>query len=204
MQYKVLFVDWDGTLCNSRFWDRWRGTDKYNVIQQVLFEDRKDLLYAWMIGSIPYASVIKYVEEQTGIPYDALKAELIFSASTMEFIDPEISKYVLALRKKGIKVVIATDNMDTFREYTIPSLHLYELFDEILVSDTIGALKTEFYEDGRSKFFDEYLHEHGLSKHEALLIDNSLDVKVVENVGIDFAYVHEDMSLANHLRRLLV
>lgn len=202
-QYKTIFIDWDGTLSNSRFWDRWIGTDKYNAIQKALFIDGLEYTHLWMTGFMSYDQVLNYVESKTGIPYDELKQELEYSARHMKFVDDEVVSLVQELRSHGARVVIATDNMDTFRLWTSPELKLEMLFDGILTSDTRAALKSEVNDDGTSKFFSHYLTQNSIARSESVLIDNSLDTKIVESFGIEFLHVNEASPLTRHLEDLL-
>lgn len=202
-QYKVIFIDWDGTLSNSRFWQRWIGTSEYDRIQQVLFGEDTEHTRLWMTGFMTYNQVLRHVESNTGIAYEELASELEYSARHMKYIDGTTIDLIQKLRKNGIKVVIATDNMETFRLWTVPELKLENLFDGILTSDTRGALKTEYSDNGTSKFFSHYLTQSDIHAGESVLIDNSLDIKIVENFGIDFLHVNESTSLVDHLKRLL-
>ena len=201
--YKVVFIDWDGTLSRSRFWDRWIGTDKYDHIQKALFTDGLEYIRLWMTGLMTYGQVLQYVELVTQIPYEELAAELEYSARHMKFIDNDAINLIQALRSSGVKVVIATDNMDTFRLWTVPELGLDHLFDGILTSDTNGALKSQSYDDGTSTFFTQYLSQNGIQPGESVLIDDSLDTNVVEGFGINFLHVNETSSLTEHLETLL-
>lgn len=202
-RYQVIFIDWDGTLSNSRFWHRWAGTERYELIQQVLFTEARDLLNDWMTGMVSSATVLKYVEDRTGIIYDELHKELQYSSEHMEFIDQRVIRLINELRNEGMKVVIATDNMDTFRRWTVPSLQLEHLVDGILVSDTQGALKSQVHPDGTSKFFHHYLSQNGFKSQDSVLIDNSLDAKVVKKFGMNFLHVNESSSLCDHLEKIL-
>ncbi len=83
------------------------------------------------------------------------------------------------------------------------TLHLEELFDGILTSDTAGAFKTDISTDGGSAFFHLYLSQQGLKRGEAVLIDDSEDVRVVESLGIDFLHVNESATLSDHLEAMI-
>lgn len=208
MQYKVLFIDWDGTLSRSRFWSRWRDNPddtRYASIQKVLFNDDNGsrLVNDWMRGLVTYAKVLHYVSDTTGISYDQLVSELRYSAENMEFIDADSVNVIQKLRNAGIKVVIATDNMDTFRHWTVPALGLESLFDGFIVSDTRGALKTDMHSDGTSIFFDHYLSQSMAAPHETVLIDDNLKTKIVEQLGMNFLHVNEAQPLSVHLDRIL-
>ncbi len=195
-------MDWDGTLSNSRFWDRWIGSDKYERIQTELFMNARGMLNEWMCGSISYRTVLKYLEDRTGIEYKELEDELRYSAEHMEFIDREVIDLIGKLRNSGIKIVVATDNMDTFNQWTVPALNLNALFDEVLVSDANEVLKAHIHNDGSSLFFGRYLRQNAIDPTETVLIDNSKDAEIVESFGMNFLYVDEEHSLTAHLKNL--
>ncbi len=205
MQYKVIFIDWDGTLSNSRFWDRWRDTPQYDLIQNTLFLSKEGRLVVndWMLGFRSYVTVLQYVSGVTGIAYDDLATELQYSAENMKFIDDKAIAMIQKLREKGAKVLLATDNMDTFRIWTVPALKLESLFDGILVSDTRGAMKSHLNPDGSSAFFHHYLSQNGLKPEETVLIDDNLSTKIVEQFGMNFLHVNEGADLAAHLGDVL-
>ncbi len=125
MTYKAIFVDWNGTLSHSRFWERWahdeKKRDDYKRIQHVLFEHPEGKLFIkeWMLGSKVTAHVLQYLHSKTNIPLAELESELRYSAENMDFSDPMVIDKVQILRNLGVKVVIATDNMDTFRLWTV-------------------------------------------------------------------------------------
>ena len=208
MAYNTIFIDWDGTLSKSRFWDRWKQDaklySKYALIQKFLFnsDDGKFIIRKWMRGGLSSVKVLQYLEGVTGIPYTELESELRYSSENMTFIDNTVIEKIQTLRAAGIKVVIATDNMDTFEHITVPSLRLTELFDGILVSSNRGALKNEVI-NGTNRFFDLYLHQKSLKEHDSVLIDDSIDTKVVESLGIDFLHVNASYDLSRHLDNIL-
>lgn len=209
MTYGVVFIDWDGTLSDSRFWERWRDSPDYNAkfrrLQTALFatEGGKALIVKWMLGRSTYDAVLRYASGITDIPYAELKAELRYSAETMQYRDKDLPDLIKALQSQDTKVVIATDNMDTFRKWTVPALGLDTVFDEILASDELGALKSQFDDDGNSKFFGRFLSTHRIGPHESVLIDNSRNNLVVGQCGIDFLHVSESVSASDHIRKLL-
>lgn len=203
MKYKVVFVDWDGTLSGSRFWSRWAGTPQYRQIQETLFHDGRNLLQDWMRGRTTYAAILRHIEDKTGISYKALEDELRYSAENMSYIDPGVIEQVQALRTQGVKVVIATDNMDTFHRWTVPALRLNMLFDDILTSDAQRALKIDLNSDGMSTFFSRYFLQSGIDPSEAILLDDSSDTRVVERIGMDFLHVTEVRPLSYHLAGIL-
>lgn len=205
MKHKILFIDWDGTLSNSRFWERWslssENIPKYELIQKVLFHDAQNLLHDWMCGWVPMVTVVEYVSRSTGIPYEELLDELRYSCENMKFIDVDVIDHVQKIRQKGMKVLIATDNMDTFRHWTMPALKINDYFDGTLISDTRGALKVQSHADGTSMFFNHFFTQNNIKPQESVLIDNSLNNKSVEKFGMNFLHVNEETPLTKHLSR---
>jgi FMN phosphatase YigB (HAD superfamily) len=209
MKYKTIFIDWHGTLSNSRFWDRWaKDIDKQHLHQQAqyaLFEDAEGLLILkdWMRGLRSVNNVISYLHEATGIPAAELEDELRYTSENMAFINHDVVDRIETLRSMGAKVLIASDNMDTFRLWTIPALGLEGLFDGILTSERRGALKSEVNEDGFSPFFSLYLRQNNIQPGEAVLIDDNQELKLVESLGIDFLHVNAVADLVHHLDDLI-
>ena len=107
------------------------------------------------------------------------------------------------IRENGIKVVLATDNMDTFERWTVPALELEPLFDGILTSVYCGALKSEIQGD-YSPFFDHYLKQNRVRPTEAILIDDSPIDEVVKAIGLGFRYVDHPSRLASLLGEFLI
>lgn len=210
MKYKTIFIDWNGTLSHSRFWDRWNNSqDEYRVyeqIQNVLFRDSegKLIIQDWMRGLRSVGDVLQYIHDRTGIPINKLENELRYSSENMKFIDSNILDKIQIIRANGSKVVIATDNMDVFRYWTVDSLKLNEFFDGILTSDTAGALKTDMDSDGSSPFFRLYLTQNELSAGDSVIIDDSEDTKMLKSIGIDFLHVNQTSSLNDHLDAIIL
>lgn len=205
MKYKAVFVDWNGTLSSSRFWTRWADKpdtqEWYALVQGALFDNIEGRLIIgdWMRGLRSVDNVMQYIHDVTSIPIIELENELRYSSEHMTIDDPSIIERLKILRDNGIKVVIATDNMDVFRRWTIDALQLEDIFDGILVSDTQGALKKEVDSNGMSPFFHLYLTQNQLKAGESVLVDDSEDSRIVESFGIDFLHVNESKTLVNQL-----
>jgi FMN phosphatase YigB (HAD superfamily) len=170
---KVIFFDWFKTLSSSLFFDV--DSIDFNVkksLQQTLFYDNNHLLEPWMRGQITYREIIKKISSANV----DLTESLIFQAfrdscSNMKLDDNKSLHLISKIRESGRKVVIATDNMDVFRLFTIPSLSLDSLFDDILSSHELGYLKQDT-ENGKLFFFDNYLRENQFRTSEAILLDD--------------------------------
>ena len=144
--YKAIFFDWNKTLSNSLFWEQLGDFNherhEWNEnISTYLFRDNKNLISDWMRGEIADKEIVNRISLQFGYSSDVLLEDLIDSCRNMKLVSDEVITLVQRLRQKGIRCVIATDNMDTFRKYTVPALELEKYFDDILVSSDSGVFK---------------------------------------------------------------
>ena len=163
----------------------------------------KTLLTQWMIGHKSFNDVVRYVADATDIRHTDLMKELKYSAEHMNFFDPDVITLIGDLRDKGVKVVIATDNMDTFSKWTVPALKLRSFFDDILVSDTLGVMKSSVDQNGTSLFFRDYLSEHAIDADRTVLIDDNLNTSILAQTGMDFMHVTMCEPLTTHLKQIL-
>ena len=198
MQPKVIFLDWDGTLSNSKFWENCTAPSlPPQVISRItnfLFSESPDLIVDWMKGFIPSSRIVAIVAGRFKVDARELQKELERSCRDMQFINPGIPDRIRKIRQRGTRVVIATDNMDTFENWTVPSLELDRIFDSILSSPTRGALKAEVQCD-HSPFFDLYLSQQGVDRTESVLVDDNISNMAVESIGMQFAHVTADSPL---------
>lgn len=188
---KVVFVDWYQTLSYSLFWEQLQDpyciNHKYfEVITKWLFVENQKLIEPWMRSETNMETVLLSMSNETSISYEYLFNELKQSCENMTICLPDIANIVYSLQAKGIKVVIATDNMDTFRTFTVPALKLDEMFDDILVSNEQGALKDQPEPKGEILFFDEFLDKNKMTYSDAILLDDSLDLsRKYKQLGFD-------------------
>jgi FMN phosphatase YigB (HAD superfamily) len=201
---KIVFVDWDGTLSNSRFWGHLitEDPDGYDKIQKSLFVGNSSLLHQWMRGFITVEHVIDHLSDITNLDPQHLFSNLEKSCRAMEFMHTETLEVIKEKRSQGMKVVIATDNMDTFSRWTVPSLQLHDHFDGILTSVARSALKGEVDKSGRSLFFQHFLNQNGVRPNQSLLIDNSDFANVANSIGMHFQRVTPEFSVIDALRTL--
>lgn len=203
--YKTLFIDWYKTLSHSRFWEHLEDSGhphnhEGRVISDFLFKHNQDLINPWMRGEIATDDILRQISEKTGISHDLIRDELEYSCRNMRLASDEIVHLVQKARKAGIRCVIATDNMDTFRSYTIPHMHLNELFDDFLISCELGVLKFDTDKDRKSiPFFDSYLKAHNLSYRDVALLDDSVDDGFYHDMGFRIIQVSKPDDFSAHL-----
>ena len=199
---KVVFVDWAGTLSHSMFWSRWRETApaRWQRVQRRLFGD-PTLVRDWMRGRYTAEEIVGLLATGDDLPLTGWVAELERSCCEMQLADASIRVLLPALRSIGVKVVIATDNMDTFGRWTVPSLGLLELVDEVLDSSRLGCLKDDRDPSGRSPFFHSWFAAHGIGPAESVLFDDG--GQHAEELGIIWVPVTSERPLAPALAALL-
>jgi len=204
-QPKVIFVDWYKTLSNSLFWIDHPGTllssQELSRVTHSLFDDPK-LIDSWMKGFTNSEAVSAEAAARTNLDPDNIFQELVYSAQNMKLYDPEVLQMIQAVRDQGRKVVLATDNMDTFERWTVAALNLESVFDGIITSPSRGALKSEIQGD-YSPFFGHYLSLNGIKPSEAVLVDDSSIDEVVMATGLGFRRVDHPNRLASILSGFL-
>jgi hypothetical protein len=163
---KVIFIDWNQTLSASHFW---RSLPN---VETVMFLANRHLLDPWMRGDCTAEEICQVLAGQTGISQEVIFSKLKESCETMEFVDDEVPGLIERIKAKGIKVVLATDNMDCFSRFTVPALRLDRLFDGLLISCDLKILKNEI-RDKEIIFFTDYFRQNDLCYAEAVLLDDS-------------------------------
>lgn len=204
---KVIFIDWYKTLSTSDFWEQMANPSHqlnrvHESIKDCLFVKNKEIITHWMRGEYTSEDICDILSQEVGAPFITLFNELKASCENMQFTSPGIPGLVTQLRKKGIKVVVATDNMDTFNRFTVPALHLNELFDDILLSWNLNCLKGDYYK-GKLPFFDGYMKTHGFVYQDALLLDDTEDKEGnYEVLGFKRVVINNDYALVEALNDL--
>lgn len=177
---KAIFIDWNKTLSFDLFWGHLSSTDHPNhkhldAIEKWLFVDHRSVIDPWMRGDVNLEIVLEEMSKDTGIDSRIIMDELSHSCEIMTFCFAGIEDLIEKIRKKGILVAVATDNMDTFNRFTVPALKLGTIFDAVLNSHEIGRLKDDSEPSDKILFFDNFLESHNLSYGDCILLDDSPD-----------------------------
>jgi len=155
-----------------------------------------------MLGGVSAEEVMEIVSEVFTLDAAVLLRTLRRSCEQMRLVDPGILDTVRQLRKQGVHVAVATDNMDTFLRWTVPALGLQQHFDGIICSSERQAFKRDMAE-GRSPFFGEYFEEHDISPHRSVLLDDGLHNAAVRQLGMEFVHITQDNPLLRALNALV-
>lgn len=205
-KYKVVFLDWNGTLSNSKFWGHLEKTNKemFTLIEKSLFTNFRHQIEPWMKGKIKAEEITKQIAKNTRLSHKIIFNELRHSCNQMHFVDMEITNLIEKIQSNGTKVVIATDNMDTFTRWTVKTMRLDKIFDRILNSHKLKTLKKDRDSNNKSLFFNNFLDEEKIKPEECILIDDSLsDIEIIKTFGIDYLHLKkiEDLvpTLSNYI-----
>jgi FMN phosphatase YigB (HAD superfamily) len=198
--YKTVFLDWFGTVCTSLFWSHWAEDPERREhaprLQDALWADGGEVIESWMRGQMTAEEAVAVLATRVDLDPDELLRELQVSCEEMR-LAPGVEEAVSALQARGVKVVLATDNMDTFQRWTLTKLELE--FDGVLDSSALGALKADVDEQGQTRFFAAALKRW---PGPWLLVDDRAEACVVEQFGIDLAVVSDPADTVRLLRSL--
>lgn len=167
----AIFFDFDGVLCTDRFYTTLYPDfpEVLKFIDEAVFGGVNNYSDRWMRGELSHNEMNRIIADATGISCGKLSELFVQSVKQMT-VNPELIRFAISCRTKGIRTAIVTDNMDIFNEITVPEKCLAEVFPVIVNSCDYGILKLE--EDGR--LFDITLEKAGLkSFKDVWLIDNS-------------------------------
>lgn len=204
--YKVVFLDWNGTLSNSKFWGHLEETDPelFSSIETALFGQLRSLIKPWMKGDIESEYVIRKIANHGRLNYSQILNEFIHSCKNMEYVSKEVPSLIKRLQKKGAKVVVATDNMDSFNRWTLRYMDECNIFDDVLNSHYLRGMKKDTDRQGQSIFFSDFIKKHYLKPDDSLLIDDSPDdIETIEGFGIDYMHIEPVKGLVPALNRVL-
>ena len=206
-KYKTVFINWSGTLSNSKFWEQLADplhprSSWFQKLEYSLFNNLKDKIRPWMRGKYTSEQICKMVAEDTGFNYETILQDFIIGCQKMRLSSPRLLEVVEKIRHKGSECIIATDNMDSFRRWTIPALNLEKYFDDFLISWELKCLKGDL-ENGQSKFFANYFKHQSLAFEDCVLLDDDLDESgIYARLGIDYVQISSPSDLVKKLEEI--
>lgn len=92
----------------------------------------------WIVGRRHTEDFLAEMAVTLNLPLDKLREEFIESVRHWTLIEPETGSLVRALRDCGVRVVLATDNVDVWLRWAIPAMGLTDSFDATLTSHERG------------------------------------------------------------------
>lgn len=207
---KVVFLDWYGTLCSSRFYEHWsevghtRHGDFGRLQTWWSAPSSKPFMEAWLRGGKDAEAFVAEMSAYLAIPEPILWEELIASFQSWRLIDESCREQIAELRARGIRVILATDNVDACFRWGIQTLGLENTFGGVLSSHELGCCKGDGDDRGRSRFFAPFLNAEAIAPGESVLIDDSPGIApVVERTGIGFLHAPFNTGPCAHLSEIL-
>jgi len=205
---KVVFLDWNGTLSNSFFWEHMRTSEDsevlmlYNLWDNALFNKPKEYVQDWMRGKFSTEDVLRKIAHETNTGYEKVFREFIKGCESMEYVSDDIPCTIETLKRNGYYVVIATNNMDCFTRWTVPFMKLDKLFDDVLNSYYLKGLKHDT-ENGISVFFKKFFEKYDIAPKECIFFDDSTDKEgYIASLGIEYVQIENSEDLMKRLKSL--
>lgn len=204
--YHTIFLDWKGTLSGAKFW--WQleaaGDPRFTAIDAALFRTLRPLLKPWMRGAVRAEEVCAEIAGEAHLSPSEVLETLEESCRSMPWGGDAVRAMIQELRQRGVRVCVATDNMDTFTRWSVPGLGLAAHFDALLSSADLHGTKGDRDVDGRSTFFQTYLETHAIHPGASVLIDDSPDTDgVVAGFGLHYVQIEPVVGLPGALRAIL-
>ncbi len=206
---KVVFLDWNGTLSKSFFWEQMRVSnnkkvkESYGKGDKALFSKPKEYIQDWMRGGKTTELVLKEIADETKSQFEKILREFIVGCKSMTFVSNDLPRIILDLRKRGFCVVIATNNMDCFTRWTVTSMGLEDMFDEILNSFYLKGLKHDVNQNGESVFFKDFFAKYKVSPSECIFLDDSIDKdNYISDLGIKYVQIDSSKHLLDILKAI--
>ncbi|MFA6518988.1 MAG: hypothetical protein WCV93_05075 [Candidatus Shapirobacteria bacterium] len=131
MKYQAAFWDFAGVWSKDWFYKSLETShpDVWKFIQTKIWGPNDDhRVEKWVRGELTTNDINRIISQGTGIDFEFLTKTFHddFASMTMETRHVPI---VMALKQKGLKVGMITDNMKEFSSITVPKHNLLELFD---------------------------------------------------------------------------
>lgn len=188
---KGVIFDFDGTLFNSmNFWDNFFVIYLNQKGKTVSNEEKK------IIESFP--SLIKaceYMKEKFNISETpaAIEKEILFLIETNYKYNIPLKPYVHAflnkLKKKNIKMCIATATDKCFIEYALKRHNVYDMFEFIITSSEVGTRKKD-----SAKIYEEALLKLGTTKEDTVVFEDFYPaILTAKNAGFNVVGVYDEL-----------
>ncbi len=170
---KILIIDFNKTLQDRLMWQSIKDPENplygnFDRIDNFIFKERRDLLEAWLIGSINTEDVHEEISDKLNLDYKILLDSFIYDCEQM--IVNEEFLFVLEKLQEKFWLILATDNMDSFDRFILPqNPYLKVLFDEIHNSYNLRIRKST----NNGEYFKRVLYKYNILAKDMILVDDS-------------------------------
>jgi putative hydrolase of the HAD superfamily len=200
--YKAFLFDVDGVLIRlpeyfSRILERKGFVNAVDIIDSFYRdEDAQKCLIGQMdelIAIKPYLEKINWQDTPEAYFSEQYEYE-------KQFLDHEILNLITAMRKKGIKAYLATDQNKGRGKYLLDDIGFRKSFDGWFISSFISYRKVH---EGFWINLLGYFEINGLGKSELLFIDDRKEnIDMAKKYGIDVFYVNTEQRVEK-LKKML-
>jgi FMN phosphatase YigB (HAD superfamily) len=200
MNKNIIFIDWDGTLSWSKYWESLLKTDtNFEKVVNDFFTNEKKMEALWMRGKIKSENINKLISKRSNLSEELLWEIFVFDCQNMK-INPYVISLIQKLKEK-YTIILVTGNMDCFSRFTVPALGLDRIFDHIINSSDVGYLKTEF----EGKTFIDCFAKFNVSdvSNSYLLDDLEENCKLFSKIGGNSMKINNKDDTLNYLKILL-
>lgn len=178
---KAVIFDFGNVLSEDYFYTT-LDPEIYEKISYDIFHSPNKLADDWMRGEINSHDVNRVIADKHNLSLDLLERELEKSVKLMK-LNNSLLDFAREIKKKKVKIILLTDNMDIFQEVLVPHNKLNLLFDFIMPSFEHKMLK----QDDNGRLANIAISKLGVNYPETLFIDDSKPFgEIIENKGGNF------------------
>ena len=149
----IIFIDFNWVISYKKFWFSLEKNDKitFEKINKFLFKDNAKIVNDWMLWKYKSSDICKFLSTKLDVDYD-----YIYESFLNDCINIDLSDWIRDLLyklKKYYYIVLVTDNMDCFTDFTVNNnLEYFLVFDSIFNSADFWYFKVDSYLDYVNKY----------------------------------------------------
>ncbi len=140
MNKPFLFIDFYRTVSFDHLWSTHPRSKEIGA--STFCEGNRERIAAWMRGECTAEVMVADIAKNVDLSESELWESLVQSATNLVVLEETIP--LIKEAKKDYRVVLFTDNFDTFTRFTVPgNPSFYTVFDGIINSADTGILKCD-------------------------------------------------------------
>lgn len=173
----IIFIDFHGVMSHGPHWHSLANRQHplhtiYKDIEFHVFKNNPSLLDNWLLGNITSEEIHEYLKRMLG---NDLDHQLLWETFVNDCEQIDISENILNQLKEmreHYRIILITDNMDSFNRFTIPKrAQELAVFDDIVNSSSEKRTKIA----SNCASFLKYINKYGANQSQCLLIDDSVN-----------------------------
>lgn len=152
----IIFIDFNWVLSYKNFWFSLEKSDKimFEKINKLLFRDNTKIVNDWMLWKYKSSDICNFLSVNLKVDYDYIYETLLNDCINFDLSD--CIRDTLFKLKKYYYIILITDNMDCFTDFTVKNnLEYFSVFDSIFNSADFWYFKVDSYLDYVKKYNSE-------------------------------------------------